>query len=130
MATLRIILNGIPLHPLLPIEREVVPIASDKRSEVNGVLRRAWRRTIQRITLRAEGLSEAQLEAWEQASLTSQSLSYTDELNLTRQVIVTGRRVTLSSTTPPSGYTGPDDPAATALTGPAEYDIELTLEEL
>jgi len=119
-----VVLNGSSLYPALPIGREPVLVAEDKRM-LNGQLRRAYRAVKYRVTLTRAGADETMRTTWMTAALAGMaaSVTYQDELGVSRTVVVTKAVDDLATTAP-----AVDGGAST--TGPATYDLSIELEEV
>ena len=117
-----LVLNGQTLYPELPVGREQVIIAEDRRM-LGGALRRAWRATKYRFTLTIRGVDEATRTTWMSAAPASTSVSYTDERNITLTAVVVSVRDDLTRTEP-----AVEGGAST--TGPGYYDLEVVIEEV
>lgn len=115
-------LNSQVIYPELPVGRELLLIAEDRRM-ANGQLRRAYRGVRIRYTMTLRDASEAERTAWLAAAAMSASIGFTDEQAATRTVMVMSVREDLSRTAP-----AVEGGAST--TGPGYYDLEVVVEEV
>lgn len=115
-------LNGQKLYPELPIIRRRAIVADDVRM-LNGQMRRAYRAIKFSASLALSGASEAERTAWLAAAAVSASVAYTDELGVSRTVIVMGVSDDLVTTAPAT-------PGGLSTTGAGTYDLRIDLEEV
>lgn len=122
MAQLYITSNGTVIYPLLPIEREDVLVAEDRRHR-SGQLRRAYIATKKRLRYSLTDATEAERTAWLTAHPWNTSYSHTDERGDTRTVVTLARVDALSRTTPLVE-------GGLSTTGDAFYDLSVEVEEV
>ena len=117
-------LNAASIYPELPITRERIVVAEDRRM-LNGNLRRAYRAIKRRFVMTIRDVDETTRAAWVSAAGAglSAGITFTDEGGITYTVVLAALTDTLARTEP-----AVEGGAAT--TGPGYYDLEVTLEEV
>lgn len=115
-------LNAQVFYPELPIGRETLLIAEDRRM-LNGQLRRAYRAGKRRLTFTLRDATEAERSAWLTAATYAASVTFVDEGGGSYAVMVTEVRDDLTRTVP-----AVEGGAAT--TGPGYYDLTVVVEEV
>ena len=118
----KLIIGATTIYPELPIDYELFPIADDRR-QLNGTLRRAYRATKLRATMRLTFATEAERAAWAGAATYGASFTFTDETSTARTMQLMAWRAPLSKTEPAVE-------GGTNTTGPGYYDVEITLEQV
>jgi hypothetical protein len=119
-----ITLSGTTIYPALPVGRENIIIADDRRM-LNGQLRRAYRARKYRFTLTLPQATEAEYVAWIVAARAgaAASVTYVDELSNAYTVVVMDIQEDLVRTEP-----AVEGGAST--TGPGFYDLTVVVEEV
>lgn len=115
-------LNGQVIYPELPVGREYIIVAEDRRMG-NGQLRRAFRAAKYRFTFTLRDATEAERTTWLTAASMGVGLTYVDEHAVSRTVLVTSVRDDLVRTAPAVE-------GGTSTTGPGYYDLEIVAEEV
>lgn len=115
-------LNSTVFYPSLPVARRQLIIA-ERRRMLNGQLRTAYRATKYEFTLTLPDASEAERTAWIAAAVVNASVTYVDELGVSRTVVVT-------DVTEPLVRTVPSVEGGTSTTGPGYYDLSVVIEEV
>lgn len=122
MANTYVTLAGQVLHPLLPMEREIFYVGSERRM-LSGGLRRAFRAAKNRFTYTTEEMTAAQLNAFIAAVVFSASLTLVDEQAISRTVVLVEMSAPLERSEPAV------DGASTG-TGNVYYTATVTLEDV
>jgi hypothetical protein len=118
----KLIIGATTIYPELPIDYELIPIVEDRR-QLNGTMRRVYRGTKLRATMRLTLATEAERAAWAAAVTFDTSLTFTDEAGVARTVLLMAWRAPLSKTEPAVE-------GGTNTTGPGYYDVEITVEQV
>lgn len=122
MANCFIVLNGTTIYPELPVGRSRIFVREQRRM-VNGQMRTAHRARKMSFTLTLRDATEAERTAWLAAADETQSLTFADELGVSRTVVV--QEVTEDLT-----RTAPTVEGGLSTTGPAFYDLTVVVEEV
>lgn len=122
MANCYVTLNGQTLYPALPITRTPLRIADSKRM-LNGQLREARRAEKYEFELTLSDASEAERTVWLAAAGATGSCAYTDETGTARTVIARLSQDDLATT-------APDVDGGLSATGPATYDLAISVVEV
>lgn len=120
--TCKVTLNGTDLYPELPIGRAPVLIRDQQRM-LNGQLRTAHRASKYTFTLSLSDATEAERAAWLAAASVTASVTYIDELNVSRTVVV-------QDVSDPLSRTVPLVDGSLSTTGDGFYDLSIQLEEV
>jgi hypothetical protein len=115
-------LRGTVAYPELPYGRKPIPIR-DQRRQLNGTLRTAHRAVKYEFTLTLRDATEAERSAWLTAAAFTSSATFTDELGVSRTVVV-------QSIDEPLARTEPAVEGGTSTTGPGYYDLTVVVEEV